>query len=212
MNQGHGLPSSESSLALLRERRSIRRYRPEPVPEEMVQQLLEAGRWAPSATNRQPWAFIVVRDEAIRRRVAQHAAYYVIRWAHVEEAPLIIVLCGDTRNPIYRQFLHEDVGLAGGQIMLQAKALGLGTCWVGGLDRKAIAGVLKVPSYMEIVALLTVGFPVEEPSAPSRKPLAEVVHYDIYGNQQEGESAQPGRVPGGLLGSVLRRLRLRIRP
>ena len=203
--------SPESALALLKGRRSIRRYRPDPVPDEMVEQLLEAGRWAPSASNRQPWAFIVVRDEAIRREVARHAAYYFIRWAHVGEAPLLIVLCGDARNPIYRQFLHEDVGLAGSQIMLQAKALGLGTCWIGGLDRKAIASILKVPDHMEIVGLLTVGFPAEEPDPPARKPLAEIVHYDVYGNRRDGGGATPGRVPGGLLGNLLRRLRLTIR-
>jgi len=201
----------ETLLALLKGRRSIRRYRPDPVPDEMVEQLLEAGRWAPSASNRQPWAFIVVRDETIRRQVAQHAAYYFIRWAHVSEAPLLIVLCGDGRNRVYRQFLHEDVGLAGGQMMLQAKALGLGTCWIGALDRKAIAGILKVPDHMEIVGLLTVGFPAEDPPPPPRKPLAQIVHYDVYGNRADDGGATPGRVPAGPLGILLRRLRLPFR-
>jgi nitroreductase len=201
----------ESVLALLKGRRSIRRYRPDPVPDEMVEQLLEAGRWAPSASNRQPWVFIVVRDEAIRREVAQHAAYYFVRWAHVAEAPLLIVMCGDARHPVYRQFLHEDIGLAGAQIMLQAKALGLGTCWIGGLDRKVIAAILRVPDHMEIVGLLTVGFPAEDPEPRPRKPLAEIVHYDVYGNRGEGEGATPGRVPGGLVGKLLRRLRVSYR-
>ena len=204
--------SPAAVLALLKARRSIRRYRPGPVPDEMVEQLLEAGRWAPSASNRQPWAFIVVRDEAIRREVAKHAAYYFIRWAQVEEAPLLIVLCGDARNRIYRQFLHEDVGLAGSQIMLQAKALGLGTCWIGGLDRKAVAGILRVPDTMDIVGLLTVGFPAEDPEPRDRKPLAEIVHYDVYGNRQKGRAVTPGRLPGGWLGRLLRRLRFNIRP
>jgi nitroreductase len=206
------IPSPESVLALLKGRRSIRLYKPDPVPDEMVEQLLEAGRWAPSASNRQPWAFIVVRDEAIRREVAQHAAYYFIRWAHVADAPLLIVLCGTARNRIYRQFLHEDIGLAGSQIMLQAKALGLGTCWLGGLDRKAIAELLKVPDHFEVVGLLTVGFPAEAPDPRERKSLAEIVHYEVYGNQAGGERATPGQVSGGLVGGLLRRLRLTIRP
>jgi nitroreductase len=203
---------AESVLALLKGRRSIRRYRPDPVPEEIVDQLLEAGRWAPSASNRQPWAFIVVQDEVVRREVAQHAAYYFVRWAHVEEAPLLIVLCGDARNRIYRQFLHEDIGLAGSQIILQAAALGLGTCWIGGLDRKAIADILRVPDHMEVVGLLTVGFPAEDPSPPARKPLAEVTHYDVYGNRKGGGGVTPGRVVTGPLGILLRRFRLKIRP
>jgi nitroreductase len=202
--------SPESVMALLKGRRSIRRYRPDPVPEEMVEQLMEAGRWAPSASNRQPWTFIVVRDDEIRRQVAQHASYFFVRSAHAEEAPLLIVLCGEARNPVYRQFLHEDIGLAGAHIMLQAKALGLGTCWIGALDRKAIAGILKVPDHMEIVGLLTVGFPDEEPEPPDRKAIAEVAHYDVYGNRK-GLEAVPRRLPAGPLGILLRRLRIKIR-
>jgi len=201
----------DALLEVFKSRRSIRFYRQDPLPDEMIEQLLEAGRWAPSASNRQPWAFIVVRDREILRQVAQHAAYYFIRWAHVEEAPLLIVLCGDARNRIYRRFLHEDVGLAGAQIMLQAHALGLGTCWVGGLDRKAIGGILKVPDHIEIVGLLTVGFPAEDPPPPPRKPLSRIVHYDVYGNQAEDGGATPGRIPTGPLGILLRRLRISIR-
>ena len=211
MPQTENLPSPESLLALLKGRRSIRRYQPDPVPDEMVEQLLEAGRWAPSASNRQPWAFIVVRDEAIRQQVAEHAAFYFIKWAHVAEAPLLIVLCGDTGKRIYRQFLHEDIGLAGSQIMLQAKALGLGTCWLGGINRKAIAATLKLPEHLEVVGLLTVGFPAEDPPPTSRKPLAEIVHYDVYGNRADDEGATPGRVPAGPLSILLRRLRLPFR-
>jgi nitroreductase len=211
MSQADEHVPPESLLALLKGRRSIRRYRSDPVPDEMVEQLLEAGRWAPSASNRQPWTFIVIRDGMILQEVARHAAYYFIRWAHVSEAPLLIVLCGDARNWIYRRFLHEDVGLAGSQIMLQAKALGLGTCWIGALDREAIAAILKIPDHMEIVGLLTVGFPAEDPPPTSRKPLAEIVHYDVYGNRRDEGGSTPGRVPAGPLGILLRRLRLPFR-
>jgi len=211
MSQPDDLPSPESLLTLLKTRRSIRRYKPDPVPDEMVQQLLEAARWAPSASNRQPWEFIVVRDEAIRKQVAQHAAFYFIKWAHVGEAPLLIVMCGNAGNPAYRRFLHEDIGLAGGQIMLQAKALGLGTCWIGALDRKAVAGILKIPDHLEIVGLLTVGFPAEDPPPPPRKPLSEIVHYDVYGNRAKSGDVTPGRISAGPLGILLRRLRLPFR-
>jgi len=204
-------PSPKSLLALIKTRRSIRRYKPDPVPEEMVEQLLEAARWAPSASNRQPWEFIVVRDEAIRKQVAQHAAFYFIKWAHVGEAPLLLVLCGDARNRFYRRFLHEDIGLAGAQIMLQAKALGLGTCWIGALDRKAVADILKIPDHLEIVGLLTVGFPAEDPPPPPRKSLSEIVHYDVYGNRARGGDVTSGRISAGPLGILLRRLRLPFR-
>ena len=203
-------PSPEETLALMKGRRSIRRYSDEPVPEELLAQVLEAGRWAPSASNRQPWKFIVIREQAVRQAVAEHAAYFFIKWAHVAEAPVIIALCGESGNRVYRQFLHEDIGLAGGQMMLQAAALGLGTCWVGGLDREAIATVLQLPSQIELVGLLTLGFPEEEPAPPARKTLAEIVYHNTYGNRQIG-SAKPGKVITGPLGILLRKLRITFR-
>ncbi len=201
----------EELLSLLRARRSIRRYRPDPVPEALVEQLLEAGRWAPSAGNRQPWRFVVVREPAMRQRVAELAAYGPIRWPFVAEAPLLIVLCGDARVPIYRQFLHEDIGLAGAQIMLQAHALGLGTCWVGGLDRQGLAALLKLPPHVRIIGLLTVGFPAEQPPPRSRKPLTELVHYEVYGNADPRTVPAPGAPSGGWLRHLLSRLRIAYR-
>ena len=195
----------------MRSRRSIRRYRPDPVPDDLLEQVLDAGRWAPSASNRQPWAFVVVRDPEIRRQVAEHAAYFVVRWAHVGDAPVIIALCGDSKNPAYRSMLHEDVGLAGAQIMLQAHALGLGTCWVGGVDRKAIAAVLKLPPEQSLIGLITLGYPAEEPASPKRKPLAAFVHYDVYGNQSPEAHAQAGQVRTGWQGILLRRFRFSLR-
>jgi len=199
------------SLELMKSRRSIRRYRPDPVPDELLEQVLDAGRWAPSASNRQPWSFVVVRDPEIRRQVAEYAAFFVVRWAHVGEAPVIIALCGESGNPAYRFFLHEDMGLAGAQIMLQARALGLGTCWVGGVDRKAIAAILKLPASQSLVGLITLGYPAEEPGPPKRKPLAALVHYDVFGNQSPEARAQAGQVRTGWLGILLRRFRAPLR-
>ena len=179
--------SPEALLNLIKSRRSIRHYRPDPVPDVMIEQLLEAGRWAPSANNQQPWAFVVLQDDEIRRQVAQHTTYFLSRQARVEKAPLLIVLCGQVKSQIYRRYLRGDVGMAGMQIMLQASALGLGTCWIDGLDRAAIAGILQVSDDMEIIAVLTVGFPAEEPRPTPRKPLFEIAHYDIYDSVTFGE-------------------------
>jgi nitroreductase len=205
------VPSAESTMALLKARRSVRSYRPDPVPDKMVDQLLQAGRVAPSASNRQPWAFIVIRDKTRIEQVADHATYFFVRWAHVQDAPLIIALCGYRGSRIYRQFLHEDIGLAGGQIMLQARALGLGTCWIGGLNRKALAALLQVPQDWELVGLLTVGFPAEDPEPSPRKPLSDIVHYEVFGNLLPEASPQAVRGPGGVLRTVYRWLSVRIR-
>jgi nitroreductase len=176
----HGEISGEALLELIKYRRSVRRYLPDPVPHEMVEQIVEAGRWAPSANNQQPWAFIVVTDQDQRTQVARHASYYLARHARVDEAPLLIVLCGQVRSRVYHKYLRGELGMAGIQMMLEATALGLGTCWVDGLDRDEIAEILQVPDYLEIVALITVGFPAETPAPTTRKPLSEIVHYQEY--------------------------------
>ncbi|MGD2205356.1 MAG: nitroreductase family protein [Anaerolineae bacterium] len=197
----------QALLWLMQSRRSIRRYQDRPVPDELIEQMLEAARLAPSAANSQPWRFVVVRDPELRRRVAQHAASYFIRWAHVDEAPLLIVLCGQAG----RTYLHTDVALAGMQLMLQAHVLGLGTCWVGALQRKPLTQLLRVPKEIEIVGLLTVGFPAEQPKPTPRKPLADLIHYDVYGNQEPGDNAEPGLVRSGPLSVLLRWFRLPFR-
>jgi nitroreductase len=204
------LPSAASTMALLQARRSIRRYRTDAVPDDLLHQVLEAGRWAPSASNRQPWAFVVVRDAEVLKQVAAHASYYFLRWVAVDEAPAMIVLCGYRGSRIYRQFLHEDIGLAGGQMMLQAKALGLGTCWIGGLDRASIGAILHLPDDWEVVGILTLGFPDEDPPPTQRKPLADVVHYDRFGAHAPEASPQAGRPPGGVWRTVLRYISVRI--
>jgi nitroreductase len=208
MSHNEEFPSPEATMALLKGRRSIRQYTSDPVPDDLIEQVLEAGRWAPSASNRQPWHFIVIREPEIRAAVAEHAAYYFIRWAHVEEAPVIIALCGDRKHRVYQQFLHEDIGLAGGQMMLAAAALGLGTCWIGGLDREALSAILKLPEHIELVGMLTLGFPAEDPDPPGRKPLEQIVHYGTYGNQEPG-AAKAGALQAGPLSVLLRKLRIR---
>ena len=205
------IPSPEETMALLQTRRSIRKYQPDPVPEDLLQQVLEAGQWAPSASHRQPWAFIVVRDPEVHRRVAEGAAYHFLRWDHVKEAPVLIVLCGDRSSTVYRRFLHEDIGLAGGQMMLQAHALGLGTCWVGGVAPKALAKILQVPKGWEVIGLLTLGFPAQNRRPPKRKPLADIVHYDTFGHVSADASPDAGRSSGGVLRTLLRQMRQRSR-
>lgn len=204
------LPSPTSLMALFKHRRSIRRYKPDPVPDELVEQILEAGRWAASASNRQPWTFIVIRDKEIHKAVAQHAAFFFVQQAHVDDAPVIIALCGDAKNRVYRQFLHEDIGIAGTQMMLQAAALGLGTCWIGGMQRKAIGNILGLPPELEMVGLLTLGYPDEAPEPAARKPLEQIVHYDVYGNRSPDATALKRPVTGPL-GIVLRKLRIKVR-
>ncbi len=185
----------EALLDLIRSRRSIRQYRSKPVPEHMLEQVLEAGRWAPSASNQQPWAFVVVRDKQLVELVAQHSAYYMEQEARIEDAPVLIVLCGVVWSQSRRRSLRGDVGMAGMQMMLQAHALGLGTCWVDGLDRQAIADRLGIPSELEIVGVITLGFPATEPAPTTRKSLFDIVHYDVWEGVDFGGMADGDEFP-----------------
>ena len=158
-------------LELVRRRRSIRRYRPDPVPEEKLGYVLEAGRLAPSWGNRQCWRFIVVTDEGMRRAISSR------EW--VAEAPVIIVGCahpGLSGSKFQQQYYMLDMGIAMEHMILAAAEQGLGTCWIGGqFDEEEVKLALGVPDDVRVVALTPLGYPAETPGPKSRKPMDEIV-------------------------------------
>ncbi len=164
----------------IRKRFSVRDYLEKPVEEEKLNSVLEAGRLAPSANNRQPWVFVVVRDEAMRKQVAQAA----MGQAFVGEAPVVIVACATDPE----RMMHCDVpdyavnlAIALTQMTLQAVEEGLGTCWIGAFDQQEVKAVLGIPTGVKVVELLPLGYPATEPPAvKSRKPLGEIVMYDRW--------------------------------
>jgi len=169
------------ALELIKGRRSIRRYRPEPVERDKVIYCLEAARWAPSAGNRQPWEFIVVTEPETRKRLAE-----VHRWGrHMAEAPVVVVALADpSRDPSYWQ---QDLGAAIQNLMLAAYSQGLGTCWIGVSGNpeyeEKFREILGVPSHLRVVTAITLGYPAEAPSK-DRRPLDEIVHWERYGRRQ----------------------------
>jgi len=192
-------------LNLIKTRRSIRRYRSDPVPEELIEQVLEAARWAPSSTNAQPWEFVVVREPAIRKAVADLCHFFFVPNRHVAEAPVLIALVG---WPDRAQFYREDVTLASANILLMAHALGLGCCWIGAVDYEGVSRILKLPQEARLMGVITMGWPDEQPQPRPRRPLAELVHYDVYGNRAPGAVVQPGRLGLSIVIRILRRLRV----
>jgi len=157
-------------------RRSVRKYERRPVPEATVEKILEAGRWAPSASNAQPWSFIVLRDEGVRREVARATAY----GRFLAEAPLGIAVVIDPKASTHPV---EDGAIATQNMLLAAHALGLGTCWIGsyGSDYEGrVKEVLGVPGDRRVLSIVSVGFPAESPRS-RRKELKEIVFKDRYG-------------------------------
>lgn len=167
-------------IELIKSRRSVRRFRPDPVPDELVRKLLEAGHWAPSANNSQPWRFILLKSAEARRKVAEVASW----GSFLAEAPLGIAVVVDPRassHPV------EDGAAATQNILLAAHALGLGACWIGSYG-SAWEGeakrVLGVPEGLRLLSVIAVGYPAESPRS-SRRKLESVVYVDKYGSKGE---------------------------
>ena len=163
---------------LFTRRFSCRSFTPEPVPAEALDALLEAARWAPSAGNLQPWRFLVVHAEAVRRRLAAAAHDQ----AFVVEAPVTIVVCAvaDESAPRYGArgrtlYCLQDTAAAIENLLLAATAHGLGSCWVGAFDEQAVARALELDPAWRPVAMVPIGRPAEQPTGRRRRPVDDVV-------------------------------------
>ena len=157
-------------IKVVEKRRSIRGYRADPVHEDLITKLLESARVAPSAGNRQPCHFIIVKDAEKKRALGLR------EWA--VEAPVIIVGCTDPSiSPTWHMV---DFSIAFEHIILAATNLGLGTCWMGRLETETIKNVLSIPDPIKVVAVTPLGYPAETPEPKARKPLSEMVHYERF--------------------------------
>jgi nitroreductase len=176
-------------LDLVRRRRSVRTYAPDPVPREILDRCVEAARLAPSACNSQPWTFLLVDAPERRKRLAEAAfgGIYRMNSFAVQAPVLVAVLTERSRlaallGGVFRgvQYHLLDVGIAVEHFVLQAAEEGLGTCWLGWFDERGVKRVLGLPAGARVSVLLSVGFPAaseEEKPRSSRKPLEEMRRY-----------------------------------
>jgi len=172
-------PPMEVSEAI-RVRRSVRSFSDEPVPSDALAKVLEAGRISPSASNKQPWHFIVVTDEGRRRGLSEG------RYAKfLTQCPAVIVGCGDRVRA--EKWYKVDVTIALQTMVLQATSEGLGTCWIGSFDGPSVRSLLKIPDNYEVVAMLAVGYPKgfslkdKLTQSTSRMPMEEIVSWEEFG-------------------------------
>lgn len=166
-------------LELAQKRYSVRGYTEAPVSDEMLKQILEAGRLAPSAANFQPWHFIVVRDPAVKARLAEA---YKKDW--FRNAPVIIVVCASPNQAWTRQdgrnYAFVDAAIAMDHMTLCAADLGLGTCWIAAFDPAKVRNVLGLPGYVEPVAMTPLGYAAVPATPKKRKALSAIVHWDRW--------------------------------
>ena len=164
---------------LIEKRYSVRAYKSQEVEDEKLQQVLDAARLAPTASNRQPFQFIVIRTAG---REAEIRRIYKAEWFY--RAPLVICACTLTSQAWSRMddknYGEVDVTIAMDHLILAATELGLGTCWIAAFDPVAVREVLGLPEGVEPIAFTPLGYPADRPGAKRRKPLAELVRYDRW--------------------------------
>lgn len=167
----------------IRRRTSVRAYDSKPVPEEVLNKVLEAGRIAPSASNYQPWHFVVVRDPEKRRALSDG------RYAKfLTQSPVVIVGLGDKKTS--PEWHVVDTTIALHQMVIAATAEGLGTCWIGSFYEDRVRTALEVPERYAVVAMLAVGYPKEKSDEKAvldrpknRKEMSKIVSYDRFTSQ-----------------------------
>lgn len=165
---------------LFAKRTSVRSYAPTPVPQEVVQHLLEAAIQAPSGGNCQPWHFYVVRNAEVKHRLSVHS--YSQKF--IEQAPLVIVVCAEAQRSAKKYgergeelYCLQDTAAAVENILLCAVQHGLGGCWCGAFDEGAVSEAMGLPADRRPVAILPIGYPEGTPRKPRRRPLEEVTTY-----------------------------------
>ncbi|MFC2045962.1 nitroreductase family protein [Chloroflexota bacterium] len=164
---------------IIKSRYSVRAYKPDPVDEHVLNQVLEAARWAPTANNRQPLQLIVIRTkgrEAELRRVCDRPWFV--------QAPLIISACGIETQSWTRMdgkpYTEVDAAIVMDHLILAATEAGLGTCWIAAFDPVAAREVLGLPDGVEPILFALLGYPADQPRPKERKALSDLVRYERW--------------------------------
>ena len=175
-------------LKIVRERRSNFRFESTPVSDEQLNLVLEAGRWAPSWANTQPWRFIVIKDKDVKEKIC--SSVITITNRSIKDCPLCIAVCVNTKKD--PGHFIEDGAAATQNMALAAHSIGLGTCWIGvfsihnereSAERK-IKRILKIPDDWRLISILPLGVPKFK-ETKTRKDLSDVVDFNSFGSREE---------------------------
>lgn len=172
-------------LDIIKSRRSVRRFKEEKIPKEDLRKILEAGIWAPSGSNIQPWEFILVTGNDTIEKIK------LISPGLFGTPSALIVLCINKKRAEKGGRAGEstalmDVSMAAQNMMLMAYSLGIGSCPIVSFNKTALKELLDVPEEVEPVLIISLGYPEFWPKPPRRRPLVEVVHVERYGKHFEG--------------------------
>ena len=171
------------TMDCIKERRSVRKYRPDPIPDDVLNSILEAGTHAPSSGNVQDWEFIVVKNPETKTKIANAA------WEQdfVKGAPVVIVVCSDIHrvSAAYGErgqtlYSVQNTSAAIQNILLAAWEKEIGSCWIGAFNESAIRNILVLPTNIRPLAIITLGYPAEVSNKPKRRDLKEVAHMERW--------------------------------
>ena len=167
-------------LEAIKQAKSVSKFRPDPIPEQKIQTVLNAARLAPSVENLQPWKFIAVTDEDAKRKLAG-----MVTNGRLLEAPVVIVACARLDEAVgliggYMNSYPIDLGMALANLTLAATSEGLGTSWVFAFNEEKVRSLLRVPEDARVVGLTPVGIPEAHEPPSGRKHLSEILAYNAY--------------------------------
>ncbi len=170
-------------IEALKTRRSIRKFKAEPVPEELLNELLDLANAAPSAGNLQARAFIVARNEKVKKQLSTAA----LGQGFVRDAPVVIVVCGNVERTAAGYgsrgrdlYSIQDADAAVMHILLATHAMCLGACWVGAFNDDEVSSILELPQQLKPIAIIPLGYPDETPAPTSRITIEELLHVDKW--------------------------------
>lgn len=157
-----------SLLDVILRRRSIRRYENKEISKDMLDKIVEAGRQSPSAANRQPYRFVIVTDSEIKKELKGRFSRFL------KDAPVVIVGCANPKALLTGKWATVDTTIALENMALAAWSLGIGSCWIGSFNEEKTKELLKIPENWKVVALVTFGYPAEQPKPRKKKPTNEL--------------------------------------
>lgn len=163
-------------MTAIKGRKSIRKYKAKDIPEDVLQEVLEAARLAPSAANRQAWEMIVVRDAQTKTDLVSVCR----NQKFVGECAAFLVGVEDPEQ----KWSKVDVSIMFDHLTLAAHEKGLGTCWIGAFDKDKVGEMLGVPSNRSVAVCMTLGYPDESPSSKPRKSAQELFHWEKFGERR----------------------------
>lgn len=164
-----------SLIDIILTRRSIRQYEKKEITHEVLTQIFEAGRNAPSAANRQPLRFIVLNDNEMKKELSNGMFNRFIK-----DSPVVIVGCADVNSLLTGKLAIVDAAIAMQNMVIAAWTLGIGSCWIGDFNEKKVKELLKIPDKWKVVALVTLGYPAEQPKQRKKKPVEEMFSFNTF--------------------------------